>query len=274
MIKTVVIGSAGRMEKILIKKILKSRDMQLTGAIEAANSIYIGKDAGEVANTKKCSVTIKDNIKSILKNTDVIIDFSTNTMALIENAKIASKAGIAIVIGTSGLNIKEKNSLKQMVKMGGRIACIPNMSLSINLLFNITEIITKAVGFDYDIEIIEMHHRGKKDAPSETTKKFIEIITKARNSKIDTDIKYGRNGAIGIRSQNEIGVHSIRGGDIVGEHKIIFATNGERMEITHKVSDRITFVIGALKAAKFIINSSSGYYNMNDVLGIKNVTKK
>ena len=267
MIKVAVIGAAGKMGQLLIKNILKSGDLRLSGAVGSKNSAYIGKDAGEVFGYTRCGILITDDIKTVIECSDVIIDFSTGVV--VEHARIASLGGTAVVIGTTGLTEKDKNELKQIASSGGKIVCAPNMSVGVNLLFCLSEVATKVLGANYDVEVVEMHHSHKKDAPSGTAERLVEIISKVRDFDVNSDIRYGRNRTTGERTKNEIGVHSLRGGDVVGDHSVIFATDGERVELTHRATNRETFVHGALRAARFLVMAPAGFYDMQDVLGFR-----
>ncbi|HBM17011.1 MAG TPA: 4-hydroxy-tetrahydrodipicolinate reductase [Lentisphaeria bacterium] len=266
MTRVVVIGAAGRMGRLLVKNILISSDLRLVGAIEAQGNPTIGSDAGALAGLPNCGLQLTDNLKGSLANADVIIDFSTGR--IVENAKQAFFNNVGIVIGTTGLGQEEKNELKKLAEEGARIVCAPNMSVGVNLLFYLAGYVAKILGDSYDIELVELHHNQKKDAPSGTAVRLVEIMAEARNMSMDSDICYGRKGITGTRAQNEIGVHAVRCGDVVGEHTIYFSTCGERVELTHKASTRETFALGALRGARFISKSAPGLYDMQDVLGI------
>lgn len=248
MLNAIVVGAAGKMGKLIIKNILATKDIKLVGAIEAPKCKFLNKDAGIAAGTKQCNILISDKLKPFLSIADIIIDFSTGP--LIDTAKIAVKNNVAIVIGTTGLKTKDKQILLKLSKNGGKIVLSSNMSIGANILFSITKFIAETLKNNYDAEIIELHHNEKKDAPSGTAKRLAEIISAVKKtSKIET--------------------HSLRIGDVVGEHTVIFATNGERIELTHKVSSRETFAIGAIQAARFLQHAKPGLYDMQDILGIK-----
>jgi 4-hydroxy-tetrahydrodipicolinate reductase len=266
MIKVIVAGAAGRMGKLLVKNILEADDMSLIGATEIEKSPYIGKDAGITAGTANSNVSITPKLSPLLSGADILIDFSTGNV--VESAELAINTGLGVVIGTTALSSEEKQKLKKLALSGGKIVFAPNMSIGVNLLFSLVEKVAKTLNENYEIEIVEMHHNQKKDAPSGTAAKLVEIAAEARKLNFDKNICYGRNGITGARPKQEIGVHALRGGDVVGEHTVIFATNGERVELTHKASSRETFALGALEAARFLQKVGPGLYTMQDVLGL------
>ncbi len=267
MIKVVIAGAAGRMGRLLVARVMGSKDMKLAGATEFAGSPFIGKDAGMVAGLEPCGVEICADMAPLVKKADAVIDFSTGPV--VENAKLATDAGAAMVIGTTALSETDRKTLEKLVEKGGRIVMASNMSVGVNLLFDLCAKVAKTLGEDYDVEIIEMHHNKKKDAPSGTAVSLAEAIAKARNLSYEKDCVHGRKGIVGERKKSEIGIHAVRGGDVVGDHTVIFATEGERIELVHKASSRDTFAKGALKAVRFLAKSKPGIYNMQDVLGLK-----
>ena len=216
----------------------------------------------EVAGTLEINESIKDSLRSGM----VVIDFSTHT-AIPTFVSAAAELGCPMVIGTTGFTYKERDPILKASKVIP-IVMTPNMSVGVNLLFTLTQMVASVIHNDFDVEIIEKHHRSKKDAPSGTAVHLAEIIAKVKD-QLDLDlVKYGRHGDH-VRAQDEIGMHSIRGGDFVGEHIVIFAGNGETVEITHKANSRDIFAKGALKAAKWITSAQPGLYNMQDVLGLQ-----
>lgn len=264
--RVVVIGAAGRMGRRLIVNVLNG-GMKLAGAIEVAGSPFIGQDAGVTAGINACGVSISSDLKEVLKNADAVIDFSTGNV--IENTKLAVAAGASIVIGTTGLNETQKNELKALSASGARIVFASNFSVGVNLLFFLARKATEILGENYDIEIVEMHHNQKKDSPSGTAVRLAEVITEARNLSYEKDVVHGREGLVGPRKKNEIGMHAVRGGDVVGDHTVMFATEGERVELTHKASSRDTFAKGAVRAVSFLATAKPGLYDMQDVLNLK-----
>jgi 4-hydroxy-tetrahydrodipicolinate reductase len=266
MLKIIVIGAAGRMGRHLVSCITRSNDMTLCGAVEYSESPFLNQDAGTVAGISPVGVNIISDISAVIENADAVIDFSTGNV--LENTKLAVKNGAAAVIGTTALSDEAVNELKLLAENGGRIVMAPNMSVGVNLLFHLTQKVAALLN-DYDIEIVEMHHRRKKDAPSGTAVRLGECAAAGRNLSYQENAVHGRNGIVGERTDNEIGMHAVRGGDVVGDHTVIFATDGERVELTHKASSRDTFAMGALKAVRFLTEAEPGFYDMQDVLGLK-----
>lgn len=261
-----IIGASGRMGKLIAAHALQNNDIKITGAVEYHNSPNIGQDIGLLCGFNAVGVKIDSNIFDSAKSADVIIDFSgaNGTENNIKNFQIIKKP---LVIGSTGLNDTTIASIKELSKICP-IVFTPNMSMGVNLLFKLTEIVTKILKNDFDIEIIESHHNKKKDSPSGTAMKLAEIITETLKLDLEKDVVYGRKGLIGERNKNEIGIHAIRGGDIVGEHSVMFCGSGEIIELTHKATSRSTFAVGALKAAKWVCNKTPGLYTMFDVLGL------
>ena len=267
MIKVGVIGAAGRMGKRFVTNIMAANDLKLSGALEIANSPFLGMDAATLAGVGESGVKITDNIDEVIENSDAIIDFSLGDV--VENARQAVAKDCSVVIGTTALGEEGKLALAE-VAQNGKIVFASNMSVGVNLLFKLCNEVTKILGEDYDIEIVEMHHNQKKDAPSGTAVSLAEAIVDARDEKYDDVVIHGREGIVGERTKKEIGMHAVRGGDVVGDHTVIFATGGERIELTHKASSRNTFAKGALRAVRFLAQeSNNGLYDMQDVLGLK-----
>ncbi|WP_394753146.1 4-hydroxy-tetrahydrodipicolinate reductase [Crenothrix sp.] len=260
-----VIGASGRMGLCLIKAAVSSNSL-LTTVISRPGSAAIGKDAGELAGIGSLGIIIVDDVTSVLDQFDVLIDFTRPdaSMAVIE---ICRKAGKKLVIGTTGYTDEQKTAI-QAAANDVAIVFAPNMSVGVNLSLKLLEIAAKVMGDYTDIEIIEAHHRHKIDAPSGTALRMGEVIAKA----LDRDLKdcaiYGREGNTGERDRKTIGFSTIRAGDIVGEHTVMFADEGERVEITHKATSRMTFANGAVRAAVWLQGKQTGLYDMQDVLGI------
>ena len=267
MIRIIITGAAGRMGRRLVANIAASDDLQLAGATEWEGSEFLGVDAGTLAGVDALGVKITKDLAPLLKNADAIIDFSTGKV--MENAAMAAEAGLAIVIGTTGLTMEERNQLKDMAAAGARIIQTTNYSVGVNLLFHLAKKTALTLTDDFDIEIIEAHHNKKKDAPSGTALSLAEVLTDARNLSMEEDLRHGRVGMVGARTKKEIGMHSVRGGDIVGDHTVLFAADGERMELIHRASSRDTFAKGAIRAARFLVKAENGFYDMQDVLGLK-----
>ena len=267
MLNIIVTGSAGRMGRRLVANIASDPELKLVGATEIAGSPFIGVDAGSVAGVEELGVKIGAELDPFLGKADVVIDFCTGTV--VENAKKAASKGLAIVIGTTAITSAEKDELKVLASGGARIVQSTNFSLGVNLLFYLSKLTASILTDDFDIEITEAHHNQKKDAPSGTAITLAEILCAARGLDYEKDVRHGREGMTGARTKHEIGMHSIRGGDIVGDHTVMFAALGERVELTHKASSRDTFAKGALRAAKFLSSSKPGLYDMQDVLNLK-----
>ncbi|UDQ96698.1 4-hydroxy-tetrahydrodipicolinate reductase [Lentisphaerota bacterium WC36G] len=267
MIKVGIIGAAGRMGKRFITNIVESDDLQLSGALEIANSPFLGMDAAVIAGCGESGIKITDQIDEVINNSDAIIDFSLGDV--VENARKAVAQNCNVVIGTTALGEEGKKALAEVAK-DGKIVFASNMSVGVNLLFKLCNEVTKILGEDYDIEIVEMHHNMKKDSPSGTAVSLAEAIVDARDEKYEDVVVHGREGIVGERTKKEIGMHAVRGGDVVGDHTVIFATGGERIELTHKASSRDTFAKGALRAVRFLATETeNGLYDMQDVLGLK-----
>lgn len=264
----VICGAAGRMGKRLVALTLEAPDLRLVAAIDAPDHPDSGRDAGLLAGAEKCAVSLSDwdTAAPLLPKADAIIDFST-PVDVLQRATAAVEADCAVVIGVTGIPEDTQQALEQLGKKG-KILIAPNMSVGVNLLFVLCEQVAGILGDDYDIEVVEMHHNQKKDAPSGTAKKLGEILTRARELSSDA-IVHGRHGITGARSRNEIGMHALRGGDVVGDHTVSFATAGERLELTHRASSRDTFAAGALRAARFLVAAPMpNSYSMRDVLGL------
>ena len=267
MLNMIVSGAAGRMGSRIIALSRDFKDIKLSGALENKNHKELGKDIGEIIGIGATGVNLSDNIKNITEKAGVLIDFSS-TSATIECLKILSEKPVPVVIGTTGFS---KDEIGHISLYAQKVPCVlaPNMSVGVNLLLKILADVAKITGDDYDVEIVEAHHRLKKDAPSGTAIKMAQVIASALNRNLEDTAVYSRHGLIGERSRKEIGIQTVRAGDIVGEHTVIFGTLGERIEITHKASSRDTFARGALKAALWVYKQTPGLYDMQDVLGLK-----
>jgi 4-hydroxy-tetrahydrodipicolinate reductase len=263
MLKIAVTGAAGKMGKTNIKVISEDKESQLTGALEAKGSPFIGQDAGQTAGLGVLGVPIFDSASQAIGNCDVIIDFSSPSVVL-ENLHAAMEHNKALVIGMTGLSDKELSAVKEA---GEKIPVIwaPNFSVGVPLMAHLTRIAAEILGKDFDAEIVEVHHRMKKDSPSGTAIKLLNVLKEAYHTK---DVVYGREGIIGERPENQIGVSAVRGGDVVGDHTVYFLGMGERFELSHKASSRETFAKGALRAAKYIVKNGKGFYTIEQVLGL------
>jgi len=262
-----VTGAAGRMGKALIEACELTDGATLVAAIERAGSSLIGADAGELAGIGKKSVAVVDDPHAVADKFDVLIDFTTPESTM-NNLEVCRKSGKRLVIGTTGLSDDQKQQISQAAN---EIAIVfaPNMSVGVNLCLKLLDLAARAMNDDIDIEIIEAHHRDKVDAPSGTALAMGEVVAKALNRDLKQVAVYGREGRTGERDRNTIGFETIRAGDIVGEHTVMFAGIGERVEITHKASSRMTFAKGAVRAAKWLMTKEKGLYDMQDVLGFR-----
>lgn len=267
MVNVIVAGAAGRMGNRLVALIKDSHTLALTGAIEGKSHPALGEDAGEIAGCGKVGVPITSDLAPLLDRGNVVIDFSAPE-ATLNHLRIVAQRRRAMVIGTTGLT---GSALEELRTLAGQVPCVfsPNMSVGVNLLYKVIAEMAKTLGDDYDIEVVEAHHRLKKDAPSGTALKIAEVLAKAVNRDLDQVGVYARKGLIGERKKQEIGVQTIRAGDIVGDHTILFGGMGERIEVTHRASSRDTFARGALRAAQWVVAQPPGLYDMMDVLGLK-----
>lgn len=268
MIRITVQGAAGRMGRMLVAQVAANADMKLVGATEQEGCPLLGQDAGIVAGVGALGAPLTTDLEKCLSQSDTVIAF-TAPDATMDMAQKAAAANVAMVIGTTGLTSEQKETLATLAGRGARIVFAPNMSVGVNLLFALSRQVARLLGDDYDIEVVEMHHNQKKDAPSGTAARLGEILAEARGLSYDKNVVHGRVGLPGARPKNEIGMHSLRGGDVVGDHTVIFATSGERIELTHKASSRETFAKGAIRAVRFLAEAKPGLYDMQDVLHLK-----
>ncbi len=267
MINVTVAGAAGRMGKRISALCIGHEEIKLVGAVERKGHEYIGEDLGRVLGLSPIGVTITDNLEDLIDKTDVVVDF-TMPQSTLHNLRIVSDASKAAVVGTTGFTKEER---AQIMAFTERFPCVmaPNMSVGVNLLLKVLADVAKVLGDDYDVEIMEAHHRLKKDAPSGTALRMAEVIAGALGRNLDEVAVYSRKGLIGERSKKEIGIQCLRAADIVGEHMVMFATEGERIEIIHRASSRDTFAKGAIRAVLWVYGRPPGLYDMMDVLGLR-----
>jgi 4-hydroxy-tetrahydrodipicolinate reductase len=261
----IVVGAAGKMGARVIQIINETPSVKLFRAIERSDHPSVGKDIGEVIGLGKMGVILESSLKK--GGGDVIINF-TSPQASLESLAFAKEAGLAMVIGTTGLNSEQMNKVKELSK-DVRCVLAPNMSVGVNVMFRIVQEVAKVLGPEYDIEILEAHHRLKKDSPSGTAVKLGELISSSIGRDFGKVGVYGRRGMMGERTKDEIGMQVIRAGDIVGEHTVLFGGIGERLEITHRAHSRDNFARGAVRAALWVVNQPNGLYDMQDVLGLR-----
>jgi 4-hydroxy-tetrahydrodipicolinate reductase len=267
MTRIAVAGAAGRMGRMLIQAIASAEGLSLTGAIERPGSTLLGIDAGELAGIAKLGVALVSSLDAVKDQFDVLIDF-TRPEVTVENVVFCRKHGKKMVIGTTGLDAEQKQILQDAAR-DTALVFASNMSVGVNLCFKLLDIAARVLGDDVDIEIIEAHHRHKIDAPSGTALSMGEIIAKALGRDLDSCAVYGRQGRTGERDRETIGFATVRAGDIVGDHTVLFAAEGERVEITHKATTRANFAQGAVRASKWISSKNLGLFDMQDVLGLR-----
>lgn len=263
--RVAIAGAAGRMGRMLVEAVLKSGDLKIVAALEAAGNAALGKDAGESAGTP-CGVNITADL-ALLTGADCLIDF-TRPVGTLAHLEHCAAAGTKMVIGTTGFSPEEKRRIAEASKRIG-IVFAPNMAVGVNATFKLAEVAARILGDAYDVEIVEAHHRHKEDAPSGTAIRLGEIVATALGRDLKSTAVYGRVGITGERDATTIAIHALRGGDIVGEHTVMFAGVGERVEVTVRSSSRMTYALGALRACRFLKDRHSGLYDMQDVLGLR-----
>ena len=265
-IKVGVIGAGGRMGRMLIEAVNDNTQTILSAAIERQGSSLVGADAGEVAAIGRLDVPIVDDLKTVVNDIDVLIDFSLPD-ATEQNMQICADHGVAMVIGTTGFNAQQEQVLATASEKVA-IVYAGNYSTGVNLSLKLLGMAAKAFGNDADVEVIEAHHKHKIDAPSGTAYMMAEAVAEARGQNLKDVAVYGREGQTGEREAGTIGIHAIRGGEIIGDHTVMFIADGEVVEITHRARARMTFAAGAVRAATWVIEQKEGQYNMQDVLGL------
>lgn len=266
MIKVSVMGAAGRMGQRIIHFLSLDENLEIVGAGEIEGHPSLGADAGALAGIGEIGVPVSDDIEISSLDADVIVDF-TSPEATLKNAAYASEHGKCMVIGTTGFTAEESNKLE---KLSGGFPCViaPNMSIGVNVMFEMTKLLARAMGEDYDIEIIEAHHKHKLDSPSGTALGLGQAAAEGLGRDLGKVARFERHGKIGERKQDEIGIQTVRGGDIVGEHTVMFIGEGERLELTHRAQSRDNFAKGAVRAVSWIYGKSPGAYTMKDVLSL------
>ncbi len=267
MTRIAVAGAAGRMGKALIQAIAAHPDISLTAATVRSDSSLVGADAGELAGAGRLDVPLSGDLAAVIEDFDVLIDFTTIELTL-SNAAVCASAGKPMVVGTTGFDDAGKTKLKDV---SGRTAlCVAsNFSTGVNLCFKLLDIAAKVLGDDSDIEIYEAHHRNKVDAPSGTALRMGEVVADALGRDLSKCAVYGRQGQTGARDHETIGFATVRAGDVVGDHTVMFCADGERVEITHKASSRQAFARGAVRAAIWLTQQPPGLFDMQDVLELR-----
>jgi 4-hydroxy-tetrahydrodipicolinate reductase len=267
MIKAIVAGAAGRTGGRIVHMIHQSRDVELAAAFERPDHPGVGGDVGEAVGLGHLDVTLVGSLEEVVASGEVLIDFTTPQSTL-ENMRVAASKELSMVIGTTGIT---GDALKEVKDLTKRIRCVmaPNMSVGVNVMFRIAGELANLLGDDFDMEILEVHHRLKKDAPSGTAMRLAQILAEATNRDLREVAVYERKGLIGERNDKEIGIQTWRAGDITGEHTVMFGGIGERLELIHRAHNRDNFARGALRAALWVVNQPVGLYDMQDVLGLK-----
>jgi len=267
MVKAIVSGAAGRMGGRIIHMLEAAEGISLAGALERADHPAVGKDVGEVVGLPRKGFAVSGSLSEVLPQGEILIEF-THPEPTLAHLKEVAAAGKAMVIGTTGLSPHQVGELKWLAEKT-RVVFAPNMSVGVNLMFKVVENIAKVLTEGYDVEIVEAHHRLKKDAPSGTALKLAQVIAQALGRDLDKVGVYGRKGITGERTKDEIGIMTVRAGDIVGEHTVTFCGIGERLEVIHRAHNRDNFARGAVRAAQWIVEQAPGLYDMQDVLGLR-----
>ncbi len=267
MVKVLVVGAAGRMGRTIVSCLNDTAGTAIGGATEAAGNPLIGKDIGEIVGIGTKNVPVSGNMEAVLPSCDAVIDFSSPESTM-ETLRLAARLSKAVVVGTTGFSPEQKEEINNLCR---KIRCVmaPNMSIGVNVLFKVVYDMAKTLGDAYDVEIVEAHHKFKKDAPSGTAVRISEIIADSLGRNLDEVGVYGRKGITQGRSQKEIGIHTVRAGDIVGDHRVLFGGMGETLEISHRAQSRETFARGSIRAAQWVVNQPPGLYDMQDVLGLR-----
>ena len=266
MTKVVVTGAAGRMGREIVRLVLATPGLRLHGAVERTGP-FVGQDPAVLAGAGPSGVRIVDSLEAALPGAEVVIDF-THFEASARHAEACAAAGVAIVIGSTGFT-PEAKAVVAAAAPQVPVVLSPNMSVGVNVLFELVRQAAAVLGDAYDVEIVELHHKKKKDAPSGTAVRLAEVAAEALGRDAARDLTFARQGMIGERPAREIGVQTVRGGDIVGEHTVYFCGDGERLELTHRATAREQFARGAVRAAGWVAGRAPGLYDMADVLGFR-----
>lgn len=265
-IRFAIAGSSGRMGRTLIEAVLATEDAQLSAALDHPESSFLGRDAGELIGAP-CGVPVSADVDAALAQSDCLIDFTRPEGTLMHLAACRRQQA-ALIIGTTGFNAEQKAQIESASKEIP-IVFAPNMAVGVNAVFKLLDVAARILNEGYDVEVIEAHHRHKVDAPSGTALRMGEVVAAALGRNLEECAVYGREGHTGERPATQIGFATIRGGDVVGDHTVLFAGTGERIEITHKSASRMSYALGSLRAARFLRGKTSGLYDMQDVLGLR-----
>jgi 4-hydroxy-tetrahydrodipicolinate reductase len=265
-LKIAVAGASGRMGRALVEAVSQDPEMQLAAALELKGNPHVGKDAGELVGAS-CGVRIGDDAGKGIAGCDILVDFTRPDGTLAHLAE-CSRQGVRMVIGTTGFSEAQRKKIADAAR-GLAIAMAPNFSVGVNVMFRLLEVAARSLAKGYDVEILEAHHRHKVDAPSGTALRMGEVVAQALGRDLRQAAIYGREGVTGERKDETIGFATVRGGDLVGDHSVMFIGAGERLELTHRAASRANYAVGALRAARFVMSRPNGLYDMADVLGFK-----
>src|SRR5688572_7387312 len=265
-LKIAVAGASGRMGRALIEAVLRDPEFKLAAALEQKGNPHVGKDAGEFAGSP-CGVRVDDDVAGAIGGCDALIDF-TRPEGTLAHVEACGKQGVKLVIGTTGFTDAQRLEIADAAR-GIAIVMAPNFSVGVNVMFRLLDVAAKSLAQGYDIEIFEAHHRHKVDAPSGTALRMGEVVAQALGRNLKQSAIYGREGVTGERKDDTIGFATVRGGDLVGDHSVMFIGIGERLELTHRASSRANYANGALRAARFAMSKQSGLFDMADVLSFR-----
>lgn len=265
-IRCAIAGAGGRMGRMLIEAALNAHDVELAAALDVPGSPFLGKDAGELVG-QTCGVLVGADVEAALSRADCLIDF-TRPEGTLGHLEICRRLGVRAVIGTTGFSPEQKRQI-EVAAHDTAVVFAPNMAVGVNAVFKLLDIAARILNEGYDVEIVEAHHRMKIDAPSGTALRMGEVVAQALGRDLSECSVYGREGHTGERPATQIGFATVRGGDIVGDHTVLFAGTGERIEITHKSASRMPYALGSLRAARFLQGKTSGLFDMQDVLGLR-----
>ncbi|RMD79859.1 MAG: 4-hydroxy-tetrahydrodipicolinate reductase [Gammaproteobacteria bacterium] len=267
MVRIGISGAAGRMGRELVRALQEAEGLRLTAAVERPSSEAVGRDAGEVAGVGPVGVRVSGSLREVLDDIDVLVDFSVPEASL-AHLELCAAAGRRLVVGTTGLDEAQRRRFAEAAREVA-IVLAPNMSVGVNLCLKLLETAARALGLEADVEVVEAHHRHKQDAPSGTALAMGEAVARARGQRLQEVAVYQRYGITGERPPGAIGFAVVRAGDIVGEHSVLLALEGERVEIAHRAASRAIFARGALRAARWVAGRPPGLYDMQDVLGLR-----
>ncbi len=265
-VKIIIAGAAGRMGRAVLSAAVCDKKVRIAGAFEQAKNPSVGHDLGELIGHRPLKIPVHPDLRECISEGDAIIDF-TSPEVTAQNLALAVAFKKAMVIGTTGMPQELLTAIK---KASSKIPVVqaPNMSIGVNLLFRLCGLVGGVLDENYDVEIVEEHHRNKKDAPSGTALEIARLIAKSRVIDFEENAVFGRQGMTGLRKKGTIGIHAVRGGDTIGSHEVCFIADGERFQLSHRATSREAFAIGALRAARFLADKSKGLFSMQDVLGI------